>query len=672
MAYFWYAEIAILFLSIIMLTIFLYNSGSILGYLNKKIARPKNNHLPKIIMMIFKSLFILISGLIFFGKSDHGREGIFLKSYNLYKILNHVNPEKNFNDELENFGIFNYTYKDRLVVKNTNNNNIIILSLESFDRAYIEPTYSELTPNLSKLKEQWNYIDVNQNIGSNWTSGSLYTLMTGIPSFFGRHHNNIFQNSISSSILSLSDILKEIDYKLIFIIGDAKFSGTRDMLHAFNFNKVVDHTTIGSKKDLDLFNKAKEEIHLQLKKKNKFFLMISSVDTHPPNGNYDARMEKYVDKKTNDLEFMISSTDFLIADLISYLEKIDILNTTDIFILPDHLSRGNQPLINSGSDRGLFLISNREFQNNDMNLNQPLYQIDLPNTILNLCDIKHNGVFISDFIDEEKNTFIAQNINNITSLNIAGFKTLNQMAVSRDYEQYINDTTRFIAHAGGEINNHIYTNSLEALDLNYDRGFRLFELDILKTNDGYYVAAHDWEHWSKITDYNGILPPDRDTFLKYKIYKKYTPLDLQRINKWFGEHNNSILVTDKINEPLRFSKLYKYPNRLMMELFSIDSIKSANKTNIKVLGSHNVFFDLGRNKIEKLKKLNIDNITLSRYNLNNKRINILKELKNNGIKTYLFNINEENDGKVFYNEEFVVKYEMDNIFGIYADYWNFE
>ena len=49
-----------------------------------------------------------------------------------------------------------------------------------------------------------------------------------------------------------------------------------------------------------------------------------------------------------------------------------------------------------------------------------------------------------------------------------------------------------------------------------------------------------------------------------------------------------------------------------------------------------------------------------------------KELKNNGIKTYLFNINEEIDGKVIYNEEFVVKYEMDNIFGIYADYWNFE
>ena len=33
---------------------------------------------------------------------------------------------------------------------------------------------------------------------------------------------------------------------------------------------------------------------------------------------------------------------------------------------------------------------------------------------------------------------------------------------------------KFVAHAGGGINNLIYTNSLEALDSNYKKGFRFF------------------------------------------------------------------------------------------------------------------------------------------------------------------------------------------------------
>ena len=49
---------------------------------------------------------------------------------------------------------------------------------------------------------------------------------------------------------------------------------------------------------------------------------------------------------------------------------------------------------------------------------------------------------------------------------------------------------RFIAHAGGRIEGMNYTNSLEALNNSYKNGFRLFELDIIETSDGEFVAAH--------------------------------------------------------------------------------------------------------------------------------------------------------------------------------------
>ncbi len=48
-----------------------------------------------------------------------------------------------------------------------------------------------------------------------------------------------------------------------------------------------------------------------------------------------------------------------------------------------------------------------------------------------------------------------------------------------------------IAHAGGADNGKTYLNSLGAMETNYVRGFRLFELDIQMTLDGKPVVTHD-------------------------------------------------------------------------------------------------------------------------------------------------------------------------------------
>ncbi len=50
-----------------------------------------------------------------------------------------------------------------------------------------------------------------------------------------------------------------------------------------------------------------------------------------------------------------------------------------------------------------------------------------------------------------------------------------------------------IAHAGGGINGITYTNSYEALDLNYGLGFRYFEIDFTYTTDQKLICLHDWK-----------------------------------------------------------------------------------------------------------------------------------------------------------------------------------
>src|SRR5918995_677513 len=53
------------------------------------------------------------------------------------------------------------------------------------------------------------------------------------------------------------------------------------------------------------------------------------------------------------------------------------------------------------------------------------------------------------------------------------------------------DPYGFVAHANGAIDGHLYTNSREAFDRNYARGFRVFEVDLVRLADGTALVAHD-------------------------------------------------------------------------------------------------------------------------------------------------------------------------------------
>ena len=56
------------------------------------------------------------------------------------------------------------------------------------------------------------------------------------------------------------------------------------------------------------------------------------------------------------------------------------------------------------------------------------------------------------------------------------------------------EENRLIAHALGGVNGASSTNSYEAFITNYNRGYRLFEVDLVQTTDGELVARHDWSH----------------------------------------------------------------------------------------------------------------------------------------------------------------------------------
>jgi len=247
----------------------------------------------------------------------------------------------------------------------------------------------------------------------------------------------------------------------------------------------------------------------------------------------------------------------------------------------------------------------------------------------------------------------------------ANFDNRDEKLTEDEILHYAQDPDRFIAHAGGQVMGYNYTDSLEALDLSFSKGFQKFELDIIKTSDGYYVAAHDWKKWKKITGFTGDIPPTKQQFLNEKIYGRFTPLDMDKINDWFQSHPNSILVTDKVRDIDAFSNLFIDKNRLIMEIFEWKDIKNAQQAGImSAMPSGNLLLDFEGDVIKYLLESNISEVAVSR-NFINTNLELLIGLKKAGIRAYAFHVNKKK-GK---GTDYMICNESRFFYGMYSNFW---
>ena len=139
---------------------------------------------------------------------------------------------------------------------------------------------------------------------------------------------------------------------------------------------------------------------------------------------------------------------------------------------------------------------------------------------------------------------------------------------------------RYIAHAGGQIDGRRYTNSREALDLAYENGLRLFEFDLIKTSDGRLVAAHDWDWWRNATGSTATEPTHRE-FKELLLFEAYQTLDLHDLDRWFAEHADSYLVTDKVTDFRELVDGFAHNSRLIVEVFSVDDFRRARDEGVR-------------------------------------------------------------------------------------------
>ncbi len=106
----------------------------------------------------------------------------------------------------------------------------------------------------------------------------------------------------------------------------------------------------------------------------------------------------------------------------------------------------------------------------------------------------------------------------------------------------ITELPKKIIHAGGEIGGFLGSNSLEALDNSYSKGFRVIEMDFVLSSDGAPVCLHNWSDFysSKFS----TVPSSVSDFASTKIFDRFTSVTLDSLVKWLQLHNDVYIVTD--------------------------------------------------------------------------------------------------------------------------------
>ena len=333
-----------------------------------------------------------------------------------------------------------YNDPNKINFKIDNKKNFVLIYVESLEKNFSnEEMFGE---NLIELISPKNlngksFKSFYETRYTNWTIAAIVATQCGIPlkpisilstNKFGRHYKNVFGlKHFLPNIKCLGDILKEDDYKNIFINAtDLNFAGTGlffknhgyEELYgkkefekmSYNFNG---QTWGGGPHDSFLFKFAKQKVK-EFRNTNELFnLTILTTDIHPPNGF----LEESCKKTNNVLNDTIKCTSKNISQFVKFLNK-ELPNKVSILILGDHLFQGNLKLGKQFNDYPKYIYNLFISQGN--------------------LDVKRNTITHYDFFPTILNLMGYEFNENRLGLGYSGVKAINQ-DLYNDYIKKLNE-----------------------------------------------------------------------------------------------------------------------------------------------------------------------------------------------------------------------------------------
>ena len=351
-----------------------------------------------------------------------GEGGIVGELHQIYKIK--TTGEQSFSDALKNIGIDPQDYPTGDQITAEAGKNIIVIPLESLEGTYFTQ-FPGLLPNLERLAKEWTFYDMLYSPSTAWSAAALYAQNVGMPGYFKENWNDLFQHTSEARLTGLGNVLRAAGYDMKAVMKIKDLAGKGDILRAYGIETIDGSNSIGQYKDfhdLDLFTEAKLQIERFTQSDRPFALFLFTLNTHFPNGIYDARMKQFIAREDNGMEFAAASLDYLIGDFIQHLQDRGLLENTIIYLFPDHLltAGGSHPYdVFVRNERSMYLISNAPAEKFGKPPGQSIHPIDLPKMILQGADVRSNARFLVDFIPagEDINAYLANNREKLTALN---------------------------------------------------------------------------------------------------------------------------------------------------------------------------------------------------------------------------------------------------------------
>lgn len=372
----------------------------------------------------FVPIWLRLILLMVFVFSVVQKNGPLAKLMEIYQITT-VNKQT-FQLSLKQLSMANYVTKSQLKAKK--GKNIVVISLESFERGFLDNP--AITPNLKQLSAKYTYYpNMPMTMGSSWTTASMYTYMTGVPFLIGDLSSSPMDNAREMQLVSLGDVLGLAGYQMHYVLSSPNFSGMGNIISMFGMDVVSEETYPNQYPvapfglyDRDIFDIAKKEITKLSAEKAPFALFISTISTHAPYGFKDERMRKHLIGYQDNMDFVAASLDYNVGGFISFLEESRLLDNTVFYIFPDHLMMGiSTPTIAklSAKPRSLYMMTNVKATELDRKPDSTIYQINLPRLILKGAKVETNAKFLADYLAAECDIskFIVENKRNIAKLN---------------------------------------------------------------------------------------------------------------------------------------------------------------------------------------------------------------------------------------------------------------
>ena len=167
-------------------------------------------------------------------------------------------------------------------------------------------------------------------------------------------------------------------------------------------------------------------------------------------------------------------------------------------------------------------------------------------------------------VDYRHDPLVLKNAERMTAIGRITDNTISKaIGYSGGFNKFKYDWTKsgYIAHALGGIDGKTYTNSPQALEHNYKKGFRVFEVDLDLSSDGEVIAWHSFDKKSLkdmgIPEKYATNKPTASEFKKIKSYGKYDTMLFRDVISYMRKYQDIYMVIDlKQAEDDKVRKIY--------------------------------------------------------------------------------------------------------------------